>query len=288
MWGPRPSTIREAFSAQAHLIHNAGTHQAARSLPQTLLEEPRLGRRRGHLLQHRPRPAPAHRRPRHRRHEPRCHRSENHPPRASPPPRRRTLRDLPLHHAPGHHRRLARDRVRPPQRPLRQSGTPVRRLLPHPSHRRHHGAHHQRPQRRPPTPRPRHHVQRQLLRLHRSRVAVHDPHQPQAHALRRRPAAARIRARPILRPAHSPPLRTHPGHVLRHLRQGPGELFRRAPHPRLRPGRRRDRLLRNRQPGIHRPLTPPRPPDGHALALARTRPRTRTHDHAAGRRTRGR
>ena len=116
--------------------------------------------------------------------------SKDHLPRPPPPARRCALRDLPLHHPPGPHRRLPRDRVRSPQRPLRQPRTPVPRLLPHPSHRRHHGPHHQRPQRRPPAPRPGHHVLRQLPRLHRRRAALHDPHQPEAHLLRRRPAPA--------------------------------------------------------------------------------------------------
>ena len=124
-------------------------------------------------------------------------------------------------------------------------------LLPHPSHRRHHGPHHQRPQRRPPAPRPRDHVQREHHRLHRRRAALHVPHQPQADLLRLRPSAHRLRPRPVLRRPHPSPLRAHPGHVLRHLRQGPGELLRRPPHPRLRPGRGRDRLLRDRQSGVH-------------------------------------
>jgi ATP-binding cassette subfamily B multidrug efflux pump len=62
-------------------------------------------------------------------------------------------------------------------------------------------------------------------------------HQPPAHILRLRSPAHRLRPRSVLRQPHPPPLRTHSGHVLRHLRQSPGELLRRTPHPCLRAGR---------------------------------------------------
>ena len=103
--------------------------------------------------------------------------------------RRRALRHLPLHHPPGHHRSLPRDRVRPPQRPLRQPRTPVRPATTTPTApatswpappttSTPSASSSARPSCTAPTP-----------RLHRRRAALHDPHQPQAHLLRRRPAA---------------------------------------------------------------------------------------------------
>ena len=106
--------------------------------------------------------------------------------------------------------------------------------------------------------------------VHRRRAGLHDQHQPPADALRLSAAARRQHRHPVFRPPHSRALRAHPGHVLRHLRPRPGEFLRRPHHPRLRPGRSRDRLLRDRQPGIHPPQPEAGPPDGHAVADAGT------------------
>ena len=71
-------------------------------------------------------------------------------------------------------------------------------------------------------------------------AALHVPHQSQADLLRLRPDARRIHPRSVLRQPHPPPLRTHPGHVLRDISAKAQENFLRrsvssAPSPRKKP-----------------------------------------------------
>ena len=116
------------------------------------------------------------------------------------------------------------------------------------------------------------------------RADLHAQHQPQADDVRLRAAAHRQHRGAVLRPQDSRALRAHSGDVFRHLRPGAGKLFRRAPHPRLCAGRGRDRSLRARQPGIHRPQPQTGSPDGNALAYARDAARRRHRHRALGRR----
>ena len=194
---------------------------------------------------------------------------------------------LPIPDALGGHRHLPRYRIRSAQRPVQAPGTPLLLLLPAQPHRRHHGPRHQRSERGPDAARPGHHVLRQHHRLHRRSAGLHARHQPQADPLCLSPAAHRQHRHPVFRTPHSRALRTHSGHVLRHLGPRPGKLLRRPSHPRLCAGTSRDRVVRERQPGIHPPQPGTGPPDGNALAHPRTHARHRRRHRALARWSRG-
>ena len=165
---------------------------------------------------------------------------------------RAAQRHLPILDARDPHRHLPRYRIRPAQRSVRPPDSPLPRILRAHAHRRHHGARHQRPQRRPHDARSGRDV------LVRNQPDVHAGHRH--HDARRLAAGdvrrhARARGQPrrhLLRPRHSRPLREDPGDVLRYLQPRAGEPRRRAHDPRLRAGEGRDAPLRGTEPAVHR------------------------------------
>ena len=164
------------------------------------------------------------------------------------PRHRLRRRGLPLSDAADPHRRLARHRVRRPQRVLRAAAADAAGLLPGAADRRSDVARDQRSQRRAHDDRPRGDVFRQ----HHPGVRRGDP----ADALARYPAdadgaaaaAARLDQRPVLRRGHPQALRGDPGAARQPQRHRPGGAGGRARGARLQPGGARDRAVPRRQP----------------------------------------
>ena len=100
-------------------------------------------------------------------------------------------------------RHLARNRVRPAQRPVPQARKPGLRLLPALPHRRHHGAHDQRPECGAHAAGPGADVQRQHHLPERVCAVLHAAHQPLPHAGGAGAHAAGQHPRAVFRPQDS-------------------------------------------------------------------------------------